>query len=98
MCLEASIHWRSLHEKKRARRDGCESEQARARAARARMGGRDGWIRTQMPSEKNDLARPETCPLFQSKASIQSGCPTGNGKKLSSSQAQLGQATYLDVA
>ena len=26
------------------------------------------------------------------------GWPTGNGKKLSSSQAQLGQATCLDVA
>ena len=27
-----------------------------------------------------------------------SGCRTGNGKKLSSSHAQLGQATYLAVA
>ena len=26
------------------------------------------------------------------------GCNTGNGEKLSSSQAQLGQATCLDVA
>ena len=29
---------------------------------------------------------------------LQSGCRTGNGKTLSSSQAQLGQATYLAVA
>ena len=27
-----------------------------------------------------------------------SGCHTGNGKKLSSSQAQLGRATYFAVA
>ena len=39
--------------------------------------------------------------LFPSEKSVQSGwsgCRTGNGKKLSSSQAQLGQATYLAVA
>ena len=37
----------------------------------------------------------KTLPIVQSGWS---GCRTGNREKLSSSQEQLGQATYLDVA
>ena len=45
-----------------------------------------------------DSQKMDTCSTLPSLQPADTGLPTGNGKKISNSQAQLGQATGLAVA